>query len=85
MDNLINFDDETKSPTVNKNEIARSKSPLPYPLLIPETDLDLNNPFDRLEYRLKYSNDPFECLETFNDINHGDPEAADNKLQDGSL
>lgn len=82
MENLINFDDSGHSK--DENNLERPQSPMPFPLLVPENGLlDHNNPFDRLEYRVQYSDDPFECLETFNDVKK--PELAEDKLQDGSL
>lgn len=84
MENLINFDDSTNLINVNNDgEVERAKSPMPFPLLVPEGAPDHSNPFDRLEYRLKYSDDPFECLGTYNDIKK--PDSTEEKLQDGSL
>lgn len=79
MENLINFDDESEKTNVNT---VRPKSPMPFPLLVADNE-DLNNPFDKLDYRATYSNDPFECLENFNDFKK--PDSAEEKLQDGSL
>lgn len=84
MENLINFDDSANLINVNTDdEVERPKSPMPFPLMVPEAAPDHSNPFDRLEYRLKYSDDPFECLGTYNDIKK--PDLAEEKLQDGSL
>lgn len=68
MENLINFEEnETSSEKLSKN----SKSPLLkqnlqniHSLLVNDRlSLDLNNPFDKMEYKSVHSNDPFECLE----------------------
>jgi hypothetical protein len=62
MENLINFEDENENLVVKKDE---EKTPIKRQhLLVQERiSLDLNNPFDKFEYRATHLNDPFECLE----------------------
>ena len=61
MDNLINFE-EDNSQKQKTQEIP--KNSLETPLFVTgRPSLDLNNPFDKLEYRAIHFDDPFECLE----------------------
>jgi hypothetical protein len=67
MDNLINFEDE--SFCGEKKEENKSLNSLAQPLLVSgRLSLDLNNPFDKLEYRCTHIDDPFDCLETRKEI-----------------
>jgi hypothetical protein len=62
MENLINFDENDR-----KNESPKKKQKntgFIHPLLVNDRlSLELNNPFDKLEYRVTHLEDPFECLE----------------------
>ena len=67
MENLINFEENGS----NNNNIKESSKPqkkqLKHQLIINDRlSLELNNPFDKLEYRITHRDDPFECLETRN-------------------
>lgn len=62
MENLINFDDTNFDGDDEKKEIKNSQ--FSHPLLVSaRLSLDLNNPFDKLEYRATHCDDPFDCLE----------------------
>jgi hypothetical protein len=80
MDNLINFDDFEDN---SNKSLAKPLIPNGLPMLVPakECEEDLNNPFDRLEFRLHHINDPFECIESAK-IKQIDPK--EEGLQDGS-
>lgn len=85
MDNLINFDQDCDESVKKDENINRAQSPLLHPLLISDSsNIDLNNPFDRMQYRVNHIDDPFECLETFNAAGK---EVIQNNLQeqDGTL
>lgn len=67
MDNLINFEDENFG--AEKKEENKVLHQLAHPLLVSgRLSLDLNNPFDKLEYRATHIDDPFDCLETKREI-----------------
>lgn len=70
MDNLINFEDEENfGCEKNKKEENKSTNSLSQPLLVSaRLSLDLNNPFDKLEYRAFHIDDPFDCLETKKEV-----------------
>lgn len=62
MENLINFDENDRQ---NESPKKQQNNPgLIHPLLVNDRmSLELNNPFDKLEYRATHLEDPFECLE----------------------
>lgn len=71
MENLINFDENEnnqkkssqQTPKKSMNNFSR------HPLLVNDRlSLELNNPFDTLEYNVIHSSDPFECLFTKQNI-----------------
>lgn len=68
MDNLINFEDNESSCKKTETQRKPSKNPL---LVNDRLSFELNNPFDKLEYRITHSDDPFECLETKQEVNCG--------------
>lgn len=62
MENLINFEEENEIDKLV--EIKQDTNPTKYPLFVlGRMSIDLNNPFDKFEYRATHSSDPFECLE----------------------
>lgn len=66
MDNLINFEEEENFGTEKTKEENKSTNFLAsQPLFVSSArlSLDLNNPFDKLEYRAFHIDDPFDCLE----------------------
>lgn len=66
MENLINFEEENPG---NEREEIKNTNLLSAPLLVSgRLSLDLNNPFDKCEYRATHIDDPFDCLETKNEI-----------------
>lgn len=74
MENLINFEEE------NETESKKKLSPIKHTLLVQgRMSLDLNNPFDKLEYRATHLDDPFECLEVKKQQNIKDPDVLDSK------
>lgn len=72
MENLINFEDESEVDKVENIKIENKL--LKHPLLVQDRmSLDLNNPFDKLEYRATHHSDPFECLEFKQQSKEKDP------------
>lgn len=60
MENLINFEENG---TPKKQKHSKKNPVLIHPLLVNDRmSLELNNPFDKLEYRATHLDDPFECL-----------------------
>lgn len=78
MENLINFEDENE--IENLKEIKKISNSIKHPQFVQgRMSIDLNNPFDKFEYRATHSSDPFECLEVKNQ-NNKDP-ARDDKYK----
>lgn len=82
MENLINFEDENEiEKSKEEKKVANIFTPN-YPLFIPlqgRMSIDLNNPFDKFEYRATHSSDPFECLEVKNQNKINKDPAKDDK------
>lgn len=77
MENLINFEDENENLLIKKDEEKTPTATRRQHLLVQDRiSLDLNNPFDKLEYRATHHNDPFECLE----IKQESRDPANNKM-----
>ncbi|KAG5684312.1 hypothetical protein PVAND_013547 [Polypedilum vanderplanki] len=68
MENLINFEEnDNNNKERSSNEILAKNPAINHPLLInSRLSFELNNPFDKLEYKVTHSQDPFECLEMAN-------------------
>lgn len=63
MENLINFEEENEIGKIEEMKKVSSPIKNPQHLLVQgRMSLDLNNPFDKFEYRATHADDPFECL-----------------------
>lgn len=77
MDNLINFEDENLGAEKMEQNHSKHLIPITNAQFITGTgrpSLDLNNPFDKCEYRAQNILDPFDCVQTQKEV-RADPVA----------